>query len=151
MKDKTAEDVLNDLQAEYRKYKYLEERLNQQKQVIKYKIPEMKRALDMVTYLKKIKDEGRGTTTHYELSSHVWAEGEIEPGTDTVFLWLGANIMVEYTIDDAYELLFLNIKKGKETLEKFKIDLSSLKDRITVSEVNIARVFNWDVKQRNVK
>jgi len=108
----------------------------------------MKRALDMVTYLKSARDEGKGVITHFELNSHIWAEADIPPGTDTVFLWLGANVMVEYPIDEAYALLSGNIEKGKETLEKFQSDLSNLKDRITITEVNMARVFNWDVKMR---
>eukprot|EP01130_Rhizamoeba_saxonica_P000078 TRINITY_DN1009_c0_g1_i4.p1 TRINITY_DN1009_c0_g1~~TRINITY_DN1009_c0_g1_i4.p1 ORF type:complete len:150 (+),score=31.98 TRINITY_DN1009_c0_g1_i4:529-978(+) len=131
-----------------RQLKYLERRLLQQKYVIKEKIPEMKRALDSVVLLKEKKDADQVIKTTFELSEHVWANAEIPSDNETVFLWLGANVMVEYSLEEAIELLSDNITKGKATLEKFSEELNILKDQIVVTEVNTARVLNHDIRQR---
>lgn len=54
---------------------------------------------------------------------------------DKVMLWLGANVMLEYSYEEAHELLTKNLGNAKENLEKLEKDLAFLKDQITVSEV----------------
>jgi hypothetical protein len=68
-----------------------------------------------------------------------------------VCLWLGANVMLEYPRDEAILLLEDNLKNAKAALVTLIDDMGHLRDQITVTEVNMARVFNWDVKVRRAR
>ena len=68
-----------------------------------------------------------------------------------VCLWLGANVMLEYPRDEAILLLEDNLKNAKAALVTLVDDMGHLRDQITVTEVNMARVFNWDVKVRHAR
>ena len=65
-----------------------------------------------------------------------------------VCLWLGANVMLEYPRGEAIELLQKNLTQAKQALAELIEDMGFLRDQITTTEVNMARVFNWDVKER---
>lgn len=56
--------------------------------------------------------------------------------------------MVEYPLEEAKALLEANKKACEANLESASDNLGLLKDSITITEVNTARVFNWDVEQR---
>lgn len=59
-----------------------------------------------------------------------------------------ANVMVEYTFEEAIALLTKNLENCRANLRTMESDLDFIKDQITTTEVNIARIFNYDVKQR---
>ena len=63
-------------------------------------------------------------------------------------LWLGANVMLEYPRQEAIDLLGQQLSDAKEALNITIDDMGFLRDQITTTEVNMARVFNWDVKDR---
>jgi len=56
--------------------------------------------------------------------------------------------MVEYSFGEAVALLTKNLEGAKKTISTIEEDLNFLKDQITTTEVNIARIFNYGVKQR---
>lgn len=90
--------------------------------------------------------------THYELSDAVYAKACVPlVAEQPVFLWLGANVMLEYSVEEAIALLASNLGMAQKTLAQLVADLAFLKDQMTTSEVNIARVFNWDVRERRKK
>ncbi|KAG8448026.1 hypothetical protein GDO86_015211 [Hymenochirus boettgeri] len=60
-----------------------------------------------------------------------------------------ANVMLEYDIDAAQTLLEKNLSTATKNLESTEDDLDFLRDQLTTTEVNMARVYNWDVKRRN--
>ena len=70
---------------------------------------------------------------------------------DKVCLWLGANVMLEYPREEAILLLKSNLTNAKESYTTCVDDMGHLRDQITTTEVNMARVFNWDVKERRKK
>jgi len=144
---KDAASVIDKLDEQYRRFKYLEGKVSEQKEVLKLKLPEIEQALDIVKHLKEQQSVKEPMKTHFELTSHIWAEANVTKN-GTVYLWLGANIMVEYSYDEAIALLSNNLSQGKISLENYSKDLDYLKDQITVTEVNVARIFNWDVKER---
>jgi len=78
----------------------------------------------------------------------LYLEGHVEKGNNTVALWLGSDIMVEYTYEEAIELLTANLKKAEYSVETYVAsaeqneDLEFLKEQITCCEVNISRVHN---------
>ena len=70
------------------------------------------------------------------------------PPTEVVNLWLGANVMLQYPIPEAIQLLTTKLSSAKTSLEQVNEDLDFLKEQITTMEVNMARVYNADVKKR---
>jgi len=56
--------------------------------------------------------------------------------------------MVEYSYQEAVDLLNQNLSQGKESLVIVHSELDTLKDRITETEVNIARVINWNIREK---
>ena len=56
--------------------------------------------------------------------------------------------MLEYTYDEALEMLKTNLKNAKAKLIERQEDLDHLRNQIITVEVNMARVFNNDVKRR---
>lgn len=69
--------------------------------------------LQLVQHLKAKHDEGATVTTQYNLCDTVYAKAELEK-TGTVHLWLGANVMLEYTYEEAIEYLTIKEKDAKE-------------------------------------
>jgi hypothetical protein len=54
--------------------------------------------------------------------------------------------MLEYTYDEAIELLKSKFSKAKKDLAETKEDLAVIRNQIITSEVNISRIYNWDVR-----
>jgi phage protein D len=53
-------------------------------------------------------------------------------------------------LEEAEELLKSKLGTAKTSLNNAIEDLEFLRDQITTMEVNTARVYNWDVKQRRL-
>lgn len=139
---KGCEDALQAINELYTKYKFMEAKLLQQKRSMIGKIPEIEAALDTLDYLEQ-KDEEVPTT--FELSDSAYVQATITK-SDSVLLWLGANVMVEYPRDEAKEMLTTNLATAKKSLDDLKEHLDYLKDQITISEVNVARIHNYKVE-----
>lgn len=56
--------------------------------------------------------------------------------------------MLSYPLSDAHALLTSKLTSARTSLSTVKEDLAFLRDQITVTEVNVARVYNWDVARR---
>ncbi|CAH1401985.1 unnamed protein product [Nezara viridula] len=139
--------VLKKLDEQHSKYKFMEFHLLSKRRRLKVQIPDLERSVDMIKMLSKKKDCTEEFTTHFLLSEQVFMKASIAP-TNKVCLWLGANVMLEYTLNDALELLNKNIDTAKKNLSFVEHDLDFLRDQFTTTEVNMARVYNWNVKKR---
>ncbi|KAJ3089959.1 hypothetical protein HK102_005062 [Quaeritorhiza haematococci] len=148
--DGQVEPVLRKFQEMIAKYKYMEIHLLQKRKSLETKIPEISKTLDMVLFLDEKKDSDEPIQSVYELNDTLYAHAKI-PSTKTVNLWLGANVMLEYPIEEARDLLKEKLGNAKRSMGQVKEDLEFLRDQITTMEVNIARVYNWDVKNRRSK
>ncbi|KAI0035541.1 prefoldin subunit [Vararia minispora EC-137] len=167
--DAEVEKFLTAFQDALAKYRYMDSNLNQRRRSLEEKIPDIKKTLTMVEYLRD-RREGRKPTTDdeddleddqeddapddpkshiatFELADTLYAEAELEE-TDTVYLWLGANVMLSYKIPPAIDLLRSKLDTAQASLENTIEDLEFLREQITVMEVNTARVYNYDVKRR---
>jgi prefoldin subunit 5 len=134
------------------KYRFMEIHMQKKKLKMKTKIPEIKRTKDVVDHLKKKleqKESGEDASfnANFPLADSLYASAQVNP-TNTVYLWLGANVMLEYNYEEATELLLANVKQAVDTLRTTESDLLFLRDQITTAEVNIARMFNYDVQRR---
>ncbi|QRV93602.1 Prefoldin subunit [Ceratobasidium sp. AG-Ba] len=147
--DVECESALRQFQEAIAKYRYMEINLKQRKAALEEKIPDIKKSLGVVELMiarkspKKDEDED-------DLGDEEDQEAELED-TDTVYLWLGANVMLSYTLTQAQELLTGKLTSAKQNYAGVVEDLEFLREQITVMEVNTARVYNWDVRRRRLK
>ena len=143
----TADKVLQMLDENHSKYKFMEFNLVNKMRRLKAQIPDLERSLEMIKKLQSEKNNSTDLETQFALSDQVYAKAVIPP-TDKVCLWLGANVMLEYTLDDAQEMLTKNIEAAKRNLGYVEHDLDFARDQFTTTEVNMARIYNWEVKRR---
>ena len=65
-----------------------------------------------------------------------------------VNLWLGANVMLEYSYEEAIEFLAPKLEEAQKESKIVDDDLAFVRDQIVTSEVSMTRIFNWDVRKR---
>lgn len=110
---------------------------------------EVKRAITAVSSLadrtKREGDNARPIETHFELSDGIYARASIPP-SKSVCLWLGANVMVEYSHDEALQLLKSNLKSAQENYDQTCRDIVYLRDQLNTTDVNLSRVYNHHVQ-----
>lgn len=136
-------------------YKYMELSKKQQLGNLKMKIPDIEKNLEIISHIRERKeeetddDEEKVIETNYELNDTLYTRAKIDvESLNSVYLWLGAEVMLEYPLDEAVTLLDDRLVKNKELLAIVKEDLEFLKENITTMEVNTARLYNWDVERR---
>lgn len=134
--------------------------MTQSRATLRAKIPEIEQSMKVINHLETKKEEGESVITHFELSDTIYATAEIKD-PQSVCLWLGvnrkkinfilktsfnslfffsfpkANVMVEYSFEEAKALLNQNLKTAKQNLESVEQDLDFLKEQITITEVSI--------------
>ena len=130
----------------------MEAQIVKHNEAVKSKIPDIEKAIEAVEYMEKrskAKEEEKEETmkVDFMVSNNLWAKADV-PINNTVCLWLGADIMCEYPLDEAKTLLKKNLENATTTLKNNEADLDFIKDQITVCEVNIARVYNDSLKKK---
>lgn len=139
-----ASKVLRRLDEQHGKYKFMEMNIGTRCRKLKYQIPDLKMSLEMINTLRNQEED---MNTQFLLSEQVFVKTTI-PKSKTVCLWLGANVMLEYPLDEAEELLQQNIESAEVNLRCLEHDQDFLREQLTITEVNMARVYNWDFKKR---
>jgi len=145
--NQSAETVLQRLDEQHTKYKFMESQLVTKKTRLKYQIPDITTSLDIVKHMQANKDSTEPMQTRFQMCDTLYMKATVPP-SKTVNLWLGANVMLEYSLDDAVSLLNKNKEAAVKSLAQVEEDLGFLRDQTTTVEVNMARVYNWDVKRR---
>ena len=115
------------------------------------KIPDIEKSLSLIKNLLKKKDEEGTAMTRYNLADSIYGKAEIDCSAGIVNLWLGANVMLEYTYEEAIDFLSQNGESAKKEFEVVKEDLAFVRDQIVTSEVAMTRIFNWDVRKRRAE
>ncbi|CAI9118902.1 OLC1v1020529C1 [Oldenlandia corymbosa var. corymbosa] len=145
-----ANSALAFLQERLQQYRVVEMKLLAQQRDIQAKIPDIEKCLDIVATLQAKKGTGEALLADFEVSEGIYSRARIED-TDSVCLWLGANVMLEYSCEEATSLLKKNLENARSSLEVLVGDLQFLRDQVTITQVTIARVYNWDVHQRRLR
>lgn len=144
--------TLQQFQQVMSKYKVMESTTFQRHRSLTEKIPDISKTLEMVRHLSSLSSDSSSSPsslqTHFELHDTMYAKALISAPVTEVNLWLGANVMLSYPIDEAVTLLEGKMDTAKKSLETTRRDLDYLRDQITTMEVNTARVHNFDVKRR---
>jgi len=141
----TAETALRTFQEDFSKYKLMEAKLTQSKASLMAKLPEIQKTLEMLRHLRDL--GGESMRTNFALSDTAFVEADV-PAPQRVGLWLGANVMVEYEVEEAIQLLTKNLTTAKANLERTLEDLAYLREQHIVVEVNMARVYNHEVRAK---
>ncbi|KAL3682222.1 hypothetical protein R1sor_000244 [Riccia sorocarpa] len=142
-----ASTALVALQDRLQQYKLAEMKLLAQRRDLQGKIPDIKKCVEIVATLKSKKGTGETMKVDFELAEGIYSRAKI-PEADSVCLWLGANVMLEYPLEEAMKLLQSNLENATASLKVIIEDAQFLRDQVTVTEVTIARVYNFDVHQR---
>lgn len=146
--------VLSALQTMHSKYKFMESSLVEVRKQVKSRHPELLANLEAVQKLVAKSVEGGGSgeafPTYFTLADQVHAKAMVEP-TGKVCMWLGADVMLEYTYSEAITLLEQHVGAAEVKMKEADEDLDFIRDQIITVEVNMARTFNHEVEQKRKK
>ncbi|KAG5439729.1 hypothetical protein PCANB_000011 [Pneumocystis canis] len=132
------EPVLKQFQELMAKYQFMEINFQRHTEGLLEKIPEMDKTLQMLHFLQKKSEKKEHFETFFEFNNTLYVKASIP----------AANVMIEYPIPEAIEFLQSRISIAKASLKKYEEDLEFIRENITTLEVNIARIYNWDVAQK---
>lgn len=142
------------------KYQFMEANVQKRASGLREKLPEMDSTLSTIRFLRDKKEKGKkleeaddtaaaDIETTFSLSDTLYAKAKIAPQEiEEVYLWLGANVMVAYPLQEAEDMLKERVEKARETLTACEEDMEFLRVQITTVEVATARVYNWDVVEK---
>merc|ERR1719329_2047994 len=119
------------------KFKTFETTLTQKKQNYLQKIPDIEKSLSLIKNLVKKKEENETAITRYNLADSIYGKAEIDCSAGIVNLWLGANVMLEYTYEEAIAFLSQNEESARREFQIVKEDLAFVRDQIVTSEVSM--------------
>jgi len=118
------------------KYQFMESNTQRRAAGLKDKIPDIKKTLDMVRFLKSRKEEDEPVETLYELNDTLFAKAAVQTAKE-VYLWLGANVMLAYPTDEAEIMLVEKLSSAKIAAVACDEDLDFLREQITVSSIYV--------------
>ncbi|OOF95957.1 hypothetical protein ASPCADRAFT_207283 [Aspergillus carbonarius ITEM 5010] len=144
------EPTLRSFQEMISKYQFMEVNTQRRGAGLRDKIPDIKKTLEMVRFLNMRRENNSDPLeTNFELNDTLYARATVSPAdTEEVYLWLGANVMLAYPIEEAETMLQDKLSAAEKSLSNCEEDLEFLREQITTLEVATARVYNWDVVQR---
>ena len=144
----TSDKLLNYINQYLNKYKFMEAQIVKSNEGLNVKVPDIEKCLETIEFLEK-KEKDKTINVDYMVSNSLWAKAEVNI-PDSVFLWLGANVMCEYKMDEAKTMLNQNLQNAKNQIKKNNTDLEFIKDQMTVCEVNLARIYNETVRRNQI-
>ncbi|KAI1259613.1 Prefoldin subunit-domain-containing protein [Xylariaceae sp. FL1019] len=141
------EPTLRSFQEMISKYQFMEVNLQRRIAGLQDKMPDIQKTLETVRFLKTRTAKSDPIETTFELNDTLYAKASVPPAEE-VYLWLGANVMLSYPLDEAETLLTSKLAAAKQSHSNCEEDLEFLREQITTMEVALARVYNWDVVQK---
>lgn len=150
MADKQPEPVLGLQKELLEKFKLMERNHERERQTFRGKLPDLQQAIEAVEALTKLnekEDDKLEYTVSYKLADTIYAQATILR-TKTVQLWLGAETLMEYPLEEAKDLLQRNLVKAETKLNEIDKALEYCRTQIVVAEVNMARFINYGVRRR---
>jgi prefoldin subunit 5 len=96
----------------------METKLARSREVMKSKMPDIKKSLKAIEMVsKKSKEEDPSFTTTILMTDNIWTKCKIPNNTGKVCLWLGANVMIEYAYEEAEKLLSTNLGNAQTNIQ----------------------------------
>lgn len=119
----SADKVLRRLDEQHSKYKLMEYNIGARRRKLRLQIPDLAKSLEMVDILRA---QNEDKETQFLLSEQVFLKATVPP-TKAVCLWLGANVMLEYPLDEAEVLLKQNMESAETNLKCLEHDQDFLR------------------------
>lgn len=115
---------------------------------LREKIPDIRKTLEMVTFLKARRDaQSSALETNFELNDTLYARATVSPeDTEEVYLWLGANVMLSYPIAEAETMLQEKLAAAEKSLSFCEEDLEFLREQITVCFLSFVISRSWTIR-----
>eukprot|EP00767_Chilomastix_cuspidata_P008136 gnl/Chilomastix_cuspidata/920.p3 GENE.gnl/Chilomastix_cuspidata/920~~gnl/Chilomastix_cuspidata/920.p3 ORF type:complete len:135 (+),score=69.80 gnl/Chilomastix_cuspidata/920:200-604(+) len=106
-------------------------------------IPELETNLGIITRLRDAAAAGESSVPFlYQLGDLLYAKARITD-VSRLNLWLGADIMVEYSLDEAEGLLRKNLEDVRAAIQGVEGNLHFLQEQMETAQCNLTRVQNW--------
>lgn len=131
------------------KYQFMEVNTQRRAEGLRDKLPEMRGTLDVVNFLRLQKsgseEDGAGNEeaskeleATFSLNDTLYAKAKVNPQElDEVYLWLGANVMVAYPMNEAQTMLEGKLESAAKKLQECEEDLEFLREQVTVSIMTV--------------
>lgn len=119
----SADKVLRRLDEQHSKYKLMEYNISARRRKLRIQIPDLAKSLEMIDILR---GQTEDKETQFLLSEQVFLKANVPP-TKNVCLWLGANVMLEYPLDEAEVLLKQNMESAETNLKCLEHDQDFLR------------------------
>lgn len=136
--------LLGELQEMLQKYQFMEMATRNRLKNLTDKLPNLRQTSESIEFLTQCNETFE---SQYALNDTVYAKATIEP-TKTVWLWLGANVMLEFPLDEAQAMIKKKLEDANKGVSACEKDLEFLRENITTMEVNTARAINYQVTKR---
>uniref|UniRef100_A0AC35TYT0 Prefoldin subunit 3 n=1 Tax=Rhabditophanes sp. KR3021 TaxID=114890 RepID=A0AC35TYT0_9BILA len=146
----SAEDAHQNLQTDYRKYRMIVGELTNQKEKIAESLPNFNQCKAIIEVMKKKKEAGKTLTTQYKLADEIYQTATVED-LDSVILYMGAYVMVEYPLDEAETFMNKNITEVTKRLTDLDEELEFVANQVTTTEVSMAHFINHIVLKNKGK
>lgn len=134
LEGRSTDSVITTLKQNHQELKLKESQLTQRKASLISKQPELERSVDIVGELLSRSGKTEPLTTEYELGNGIWASAHVRQ-PKTVNLWLGANVMLEYSLEEAMQLLSSNLENCRSNMRINDSNLDYIKDSLTITQV----------------
>ena len=115
--------------------------LNNKRMRMQSKLEDLNKSIESIEGLKSAPK----SEFLYELNDTLYSRAKLSSASEaleTVHLWLGANVMLSYPIDEGLAMLRDKRDEATGIVKKCEEDLLFVRDQITTMEVNTARVYN---------
>ena len=146
--------TISNLQQTLQKYEYMLQSKDEQLKNITSVVKDISTNLKVINLLlledeedNEDNDEEDEEEIQYELEDGLYTFATIpkKNKTNTVSLWLGAGILMEFTYEEALEVLQEKYDTYNIKIKDIMEDLEWLREQKTTMEVNIAKVYNYNV------
>ena len=113
-------------------------------------MPEIRQTLELVQAMKKKVDSEEEMIVDYSLCDTIYSKAKVNTADQKVYLWIGAQTMIEYSYDEAENLLETQLIQCRAKIDELNEDLYHLRGNSITVEVNMARLFNHSVKLKKL-
>ncbi len=139
-------DLLIKFKEMFSKYRFMDAHTAQRETTLLGKEAEINKSIEVLNHVVAQKKVKESADIVFELNETLYAKGVIPHTEEKAYIWLGANVMVEYQIEEALEMLQEKSASCQKILKTLREDKNFLREQITALEINIARLHNHIVQ-----
>lgn len=127
-------------------YHYIESTLDERLSRAHVKRDELSKNLQVVRMLQSLSEP---VIVDFELGDCLYAKAKVSADGVKVNLWLSQNTMLAYSLEEAEQMLAERVKEAEAVVGGLVEEERLLKEQITTSQVNMARLYNFHVQNQS--